>query len=1151
MSSTLRKSSILSGIIFLLSVGSLQAADDPTWIVGSDTVWESGSGGGPVNLSAYRFYGSMSILDSLEALQDDGTITYRTLHGWDDYEGLSVSPDTTLTIPNRPAAPVRDSDYIFNFRDEKITIQDKTYKCDTMQFMQVGGTPVWTNIETQQSNGKNNWTFEEAGWNPGWMERRFRVRFGYRAMANYEEDPNNNFASSYRIDVIPARPAEPENFCIRIVSDGGGTDTTFISHSDSASYYELRADTVDVDTWTSLHKDCSGSADVSPCWSTYPASLDTTYHLRYAATDSLPASLSVVISNRLNIVRSIIFPSYAYGTEVDESKRKKIEIFNYSENDTIYANLKLKKGSSSPFVLTTHPHRDSTTVVRPRDESECFVRNDTNTIIPKNGLSSGLYTDSLVVTYADGAVQYIAVVLEVARIPWNMSGISGRIISSTENMLVLYVTNAQALSGAMLSYYLGSTFAGQGSDTVQFYGELTYLFYNLTPATAYPVSVKPLGNSNHLEPEQPTMLVTGYTAYATPVFDQTVAVNYLQEQLEFINSAQGSDYTVTAAAGTDTGTVLPPYSLTSYLDSLSQSTFRVRLVHRAGVNPPIPASAPGISSSITGRAPAPALDSITTVNTSGATIDGKIYLRGDFQYRVHSSIGGSGGGSWTTASDSVTIGSGWYDIRRPANSNTFASHYIPVKVGGQCIVTFNSNGGNPSTSQATVKEDAPMGGLPSSISNPTRLGHEFVAWYTTQELTTEWDLATDTVKQDTTLFAKWEVKKEVLTICAAKAMQNITYGQDDSICFTPYADNSTPLPAGCTLSGSLVLNGAAKSSSGHYKVGRYGFDTIMVVLLYNNNKDTVNQHFTISMKADSVSISKKVLELMNVVVNSKVYNDSASAGNPPFTGTQPSLVPGYVVSGDTVALVNGAPVFGNKNVGNQIPITFDPPFTLTGKDSGNYDLPQPTGIAANITRATLTVTPTSGLYKIYDPQQSDPPLTYKASGWKGDDSISSPLKDSLSRTAGEDVGTFRIGLGNLKDTSGNYTISFVDSVLFHIKKATPDKKHFTYAPPQDTVYSGAAKTAIVSMKSPYTLGSAVNLTVKYYQGDSEKNPISVGTYTVKVFVPEGAGNLTHNEIGIEVGSFSIIKKKISVTGGAVMEKAYDGTDTAAVAASGL
>ena len=72
----------------------------------------------------------------------------------------------------------------------------------------------------------------------------------------------------------------------------------------------------------------------------------------------------------------------------------------------------------------------------------------------------------------------------------------------------------------------------------------------------------------------------------------------------------------------------------------------------------------------------------------------------------------------------------------------------------------------------------------------------------------------------------------------------------------------------------------------------------------------------------------------------------------------------------------------------------------------------------------LTVTADSGQTKVYG--QPDPPLTYQASGFLGGDTAESVLTGALSRTAGENVGSYAINQGSLS-AGGNYTIVFISA----------------------------------------------------------------------------------------------------------------------------
>ena len=71
------------------------------------------------------------------------------------------------------------------------------------------------------------------------------------------------------------------------------------------------------------------------------------------------------------------------------------------------------------------------------------------------------------------------------------------------------------------------------------------------------------------------------------------------------------------------------------------------------------------------------------------------------------------------------------------------------------------------------------------------------------------------------------------------------------------------------------------------------------------------------------------------------------------------------VKGDDVQLVNGTPSFVSKDKGEKVQLTFTP-FTLTGKDAGNYALTQPTGVEARISPRPVTVSGITAQDKTYD-----------------------------------------------------------------------------------------------------------------------------------------------------------------------------------------
>ncbi|POZ57052.1 Internalin-A [Lysinibacillus sphaericus] len=99
-------------------------------------------------------------------------------------------------------------------------------------------------------------------------------------------------------------------------------------------------------------------------------------------------------------------------------------------------------------------------------------------------------------------------------------------------------------------------------------------------------------------------------------------------------------------------------------------------------------------------------------------------------------------------------------------------------------VTFNTNGGTavaPIPTTYGEKATVPIA--------PTKTGYTFVGWYKDAPLTTEWDFATETVTEDTTLYGKWEAKSYTVTFNTnggtAVAPIPTTYGEKATVPTAP------------------------------------------------------------------------------------------------------------------------------------------------------------------------------------------------------------------------------------------------------------------------------------------------------------------------------------------------------------------------------
>ncbi len=113
----------------------------------------------------------------------------------------------------------------------------------------------------------------------------------------------------------------------------------------------------------------------------------------------------------------------------------------------------------------------------------------------------------------------------------------------------------------------------------------------------------------------------------------------------------------------------------------------------------------------------------------------------------------------------------------------------------------------------------------------------------------------------------------------------------------------------------------------------------------------------------SADITRATLAVNGVTAVGKTYDAARSASLTGIAAVSPlGLVPDDV---GVTATASATGLFVDKNVGTAKAVTVTG-FSLTGVDAGNYSVAQPTGVSADITRATLAVTGVSAVGKTYD-----------------------------------------------------------------------------------------------------------------------------------------------------------------------------------------
>ena len=291
-------------------------------------------------------------------------------------------------------------------------------------------------------------------------------------------------------------------------------------------------------------------------------------------------------------------------------------------------------------------------------------------------------------------------------------------------------------------------------------------------------------------------------------------------------------------------------------------------------------------------------------------------------------------------------------------------------------------------------------------------------------------------------------------------------------------------------------------------------------------------NYMLSQSSVTANIIAKPVTITGITASDKEYN-----GNTTATVTGTASINGKI-DGDEVTVTSGSAKFNNKNAGIDKIVTFSG-FSLSGTDAGNYTLAaQPVSVAANITVKPVIVT-ASAKSKVYG--SADPTLTYSTipSLFSGD-----YFSGTLSRTAGDKVGTYAINQGTLT-ADDNYKITSFESAYFTIS-AKPVT--ITGLSVSNKEYDGIAAATVTG--TAVINGKVGTDDVKAVLGTASFNTKNVGNYkavTFTDFALDGAdvSNYTLSAQPTSVTA-NITTKPVTIAGITAFDKEYNGNTTATV-----
>ncbi|MDR2814975.1 MAG: MBG domain-containing protein, partial [Prevotellaceae bacterium] len=1049
--------------------------------------WTAGTDASPVLLSVKLLAGgTVSVLDSLASLGTDGTLRYRRRAGLEGYAGRWVSPVKVVAIPRRGAAPARPAEYALDYADETVAVH-----ADSLQ-LAPGGTdnPAWVSIAKNSS-----WPFSAAGWGEGASPQAFSVRFPATGAS---------FASNIFTDALPARPAEPSYLTLGENGGGGGTVTKVVIRNMAAGVkYEYRTDPSA--GWTTVPQGSTGGESGFIDF----AGLHICY-LRTAATADSAASLAAPLTIDPLRLMPVYFPTYTYGSAVGE---KSISIKNRMTASITVDTLMLVGDSIGCYAL-----------VNTGGSKEIPVSTGVSalwTLTPNSNLNAGTYNVSLVLKYRYNGASYettTGVYLTVGKATWILGAIGEFDLTQTEaRKLVLNVSNAPA--GATLEYYFGTMPVDGSKSVVSDAGQSQVTFTaadGLQPGMTYFVAARARADNNHLGSTL-TMLAAGYTAYATPTFEEMVKVNCVYERLD---PSAGSLAGYTLGFASRGGSVIAhpssDFSLSTMLDSAGVDSVQFFIVHNASGS--YPASDTGYSAVIAGRHAAPTVEVGTVAHALSATsADGVIRIAGSFEYRIH------GTSQWNPATDSTTgRGVSDYDVRyrvrTEAGSEAFASRTAMATVStvsrqpSPCRTSEGRISDTllveiPHTANAVTYRwylsltDSAGGG--ASIANATGSRYAIPTDLTAGVYYFYCEVTLGGVSRLLSAAAQVMVMREIAIDTAfvtQKIYDGLTGAAVDSVRFTPLVAGYPVIPADYTATARFASPNVGGSDTVWLNV--WLNDPNGIYILTNGAEFPLRGQNMEKTPADSYYLA--------YTTDSSVVYDGLPHGIP-----TPTPKNGYTGMGAITVMYNGSATLPDSAgvYAVTVDIADGTNFTAaSGVEVGKFTIHKIEPAAAH-----LHFSPDSSVFYDGEAHGIYPPTLRKP--FTGMGAIT--VKYNGSETLPDSVGVYAITADIAADT--NFTAAS-DLALgkFTIEKAEPAAAHLHFSSDSSVLYDGLPHGVTApKLKDGYTGMGAITV---LYNGSTEL-PDSAGVYTITVDI--AAGTSFRAISGLALGTFTIRKAPLT------------------------
>ncbi|MCI4641870.1 MAG: YDG domain-containing protein, partial [Flavobacteriaceae bacterium] len=329
------------------------------------------------------------------------------------------------------------------------------------------------------------------------------------------------------------------------------------------------------------------------------------------------------------------------------------------------------------------------------------------------------------------------------------------------------------------------------------------------------------------------------------------------------------------------------------------------------------------------------------------------------------------------------------------------------------------------------------------------------------------------------------------------------------------------------ISGESIGVSATQGTYDTKEIGSSKMVTVSLTDYYLPDSGTLLSNYALADTATGTvgTITAQTLTVTGIVVLDKVFDGTASS-----TVMTNTIAYEGLAAGDNVYIDTSSGVFADANVGQGKTVNLTN--TYAGTDLTNYTVINQATTTASITTKPITIIPTASQSKTYG--EANTPLTYTISPSTLPNGTAITLGGTLSRTLGENVGTYSITLGTVSNTNYDITLS---PETFEITKKTVTVSGITAS---DKVYDANTNASVDLSGITFTGKETGDTITATATGTFDTKDIGTAK-TVSLSATYSSSALANYTIVDQSSTTaSITAKTVSVTGSTGLNKTYDG-----------